>query len=162
MDANPVDSRYDALTDRALAYIRDHGGSVHEDELVRHVFGSSGSPNIWRPLLRGVLAGESEQVVLINDHWSLIRADTVAGATILRDFVAIDVETTGLKPTQHRTIEIALHRYIDGKPADRFETFVNPGRALPKFIIELTGIRDEDLEYAPLWRCGRPDSGVPR
>jgi DNA polymerase III epsilon subunit family exonuclease len=151
MDANPVDSRYDALTDRALGYIRDNGGSVHEDQLVRHVFGSSGSPAIWRPLLRGVLASEVEQVVLINDHWSLIRAETVAGATILRDFIAIDVETTGLKPVQHRTIEIALHRYIDGKVAERFETFVNPGRVLPRFITELTGIRDEDLEYAPVF-----------
>ena len=149
MEANPVDTRYDALTDRALAYIREHGGSVPEDQLVRHVFGSAGSPAIWKPLLRGILASESEKVLLINDHWSLIRESTVAGATILRDFIAIDVETTGLKPVQHRMIEIALHRYIDGKVADRYETFVNPGRALSKFIIELTGIRDEDLEFAP-------------
>ena len=144
-----VDTRYDALTDRALAYIREHGGSVREDQLVGHVFGSSGSPAIWKPLLRGILSGEAETVVLINDHWSLIRETTVSGATILRDFIAIDVETTGLKPVHHRTIEIALHRYIDGKVTERFETFVNPGRALPKFIIDLTGIRDEDLEFAP-------------
>jgi DNA polymerase III epsilon subunit family exonuclease len=145
----PPDVRYDALCDRALEFIRSNGGSVHEDRLISHVFGHSGSVAIWKPLLRGILASEADQVVLVNDHWALVRESTVGGETILDDFVAIDVETTGLKPVRHRIIEIALYRYQGGRLSERYETLVNPGRELPRFIVELTGIRDEDLEYAP-------------
>ena len=140
---------YAALTERALAYITTNGGSVPEDVLVRHVFGNSGSPAIWRPLLRNVLAGEGEKVLLVNEHWSLIRESTTSGAEVLNEFIAIDVETTGLKPSSQRIIEIALYRYRQGKLAERYETLLNPGREIPAFITNLTSIRNEDVEYAP-------------
>ncbi len=150
MVQNPSpDVRYNALCDRALEFIRANGGSVHEDRLIGHVFGNNGSTAIWKPLLRGILASEAEQVVLVNDHWALVRETTVDGETILDDFVAIDVETTGLKPVRNRIIEIALYRYQGGRLSERYETLVNPGRELPRFIVELTGIRDEDLEFVP-------------
>lgn len=145
----PGDQRYSALCERALAFIRTNGGSVHEDALVRHVFGNNGSVAIWRPLLRGVLAGEADAVTLVDDRWSLIREPAASGPAILDEFIAIDVETTGLRPINQRMIEIALHRYRDGQPSEKFETLLNPGREIPAFITTLTSIRNEDVEFAP-------------
>ncbi|MDQ3657065.1 MAG: exonuclease domain-containing protein, partial [Chloroflexota bacterium] len=145
------DQRYSVLCERALAFVRANGGSVHEDALVRHVFGNNGSTAIWKPLLRGVLAGEGETVVLVDERWSLIRESTGSASTILDEFIAIDVETTGLRPVNQRMIEIALHRYRAGKVAEKFETLLNPGREIPFFISTLTSIRNEDVEFAPVF-----------
>lgn len=64
-------------------------------------------------------------------------------------YISIDLETTGLNPKEDRIIEIGAVKVIDGKIVDTFSTFVNPGRKLEERIVELTGIRDEDLQDAP-------------
>ncbi|HYI25149.1 MAG TPA: exonuclease domain-containing protein [Thermomicrobiales bacterium] len=142
--------RYAALCERAVAFINELGGSVHEDALVRHVFGNAGSVAIWRPLLRSVMAEQAGTVALVQEHWTLV-AGTVETPTgsVLDEFVAIDVETTGLNPGNQRVIEIALYRYREGKLAERFESLVNPGRPIPEFITRLTTIRDMDVAEAP-------------
>ena len=147
-----LEHSYDALSSRALAFIEERGGSVHEDVLVRHVFGSSGSPAIWKPLLRGVLAPVADSLVLVNDHWTTIQEATASASSILRDFIAVDVETTGLRPRDQRIIEVALYRYHEGVLSERYETLLNPGRPIPRFISTLTGIRDEDVEHAPSFK----------
>ncbi|MCB9357218.1 MAG: DEAD/DEAH box helicase [Calditrichaeota bacterium] len=67
----------------------------------------------------------------------------------LGNFVAIDLETTGLTPGPNEIIEIGAIRFVDGRPSERFERFVNPGKSLPSFIVQLTGITDHDVEDAP-------------
>ena len=67
----------------------------------------------------------------------------------LSEFVALDVETTGLDPTTCEIIEIGAVRFRDGKPTDEFRTFVHTAKPLDSFITELTGIRDVDLADAP-------------
>lgn len=64
-------------------------------------------------------------------------------------YVSIDLETTGLNPKRDRIIEIGAIRVEQGEITGEFSTFVNPGRRLEERIIELTGIREEDLEGAP-------------
>ena len=66
----------------------------------------------------------------------------------------MDVETTGLDPTQDRLIEVAAHRFKpDGKggftPAESLSSLVNPGIAVPDQSRELTGISTEMLREAP-------------
>ncbi len=142
--------RYNALCERALSFIDQKGGSVHEDALVRHVFGNAGSIAIWRPLLRNVMAEQAGAVALVNEHWTLVQGEVEApNGSVLAEFVAIDVETTGLKPGAQRVIEIALYRYREGKLVERFESLVNPGRPIPEFITRLTTIRDMDVAEAP-------------
>lgn len=68
---------------------------------------------------------------------------------MINSYVSIDLETTGLNPKSDKIIEIGAVRVVDGKPAERFSTFVNPGRKLEERIVELTGIHDEDLQDAP-------------
>lgn len=64
-------------------------------------------------------------------------------------YVALDLETTGLNPKRDKIIEIGALKVIDGKAADTFSAFVNPGRKLEERIVELTGITDAQLENAP-------------
>lgn len=64
-------------------------------------------------------------------------------------YISIDLETTGLNPRRDKIIEIGALKVEKGKAADRLSILVNPGRRLEERIVQLTGIRDEDLEDAP-------------
>lgn len=143
--------RYEALCDRAVEFVASQGGVVNEDVLISHVFGSTTSAAIWRPLLRNVLEVDERVVFRANGEW-FIPSDTTAMDTdsiLLGNFVALDVETTGLRAARHKVIEVALLRYRDGVLERRFESLINPGRTIPEFITRLTSIRNDDVEDAP-------------
>ncbi|MFL5760544.1 MAG: exonuclease domain-containing protein [Thermomicrobiales bacterium] len=145
----PNDRHYLALIERAAEYVQQRGGSVHEDELIIHVFGAGSSTSLWRPLLHNVL-GDHPQIQLFPDgYWRHPHAfDDVATSGCL-DFVAIDVETTGLGPSRHRVIEFAAIRFRGGIEQERFETLIQPDRRVPKYITKLTGLTDGHLDDAP-------------
>ena len=65
------------------------------------------------------------------------------------EFVAFDLETTGLSARFDRIIEIGAVRMRNGKEIDRFQTFVDPKEPLRREIVDLTGITDEMLKGAP-------------
>ena len=66
-----------------------------------------------------------------------------------QEFVAFDLETTGLSSALDKIIEIGAVVMKDGREVDRFQTFVDPGRKLEKKIVDLTGITDDMLVGAP-------------
>lgn len=146
-----TEGRYEALGESAVAFVTAHGGSVPEDALVAHVFGHSASPKLWRSLLQSTLATENRLTYTADGRWML--AEGVPGAIVVGDsllprFVAIDVETTGLKAASQRIIEVALVRFEGGVETDRFNQLVNPSRRIPEYISKLTGIRDDDVADA--------------
>lgn len=65
------------------------------------------------------------------------------------NYVAFDIETTGLNPKYDKIIEIGAVRVREGEMTGTFSTFVNPAKSLPERIVELTGIRDADVAGAP-------------
>lgn len=65
------------------------------------------------------------------------------------EFVAFDLETTGLSSLKEVIIEIGAVILKDGEVVDTFQTFVDPKRRLEPKIIELTGITDSMLVGAP-------------
>ena len=67
------------------------------------------------------------------------------------DFIAIDLETTGLDPKKDRVIEIGVVKFIKGEPAEEFVSFINPNRPVPPQISDLTGITDKDVAEAPVF-----------
>jgi ATP-dependent DNA helicase DinG len=71
----------------------------------------------------------------------------------LPDFVAFDVETTGLDFKANRIIEIGAIRFINGKPGAEFSTLINPGTEIPSYITDLTGIKTADVENAPVFEA---------
>src|ERR671916_481570 len=137
------------LAQRAEAFITAQGGQASEDLLVSHVFGSAGSPALWRPLLREVL-GQHDRLKFRGDGaWLLTDGFSQTEAGPLHEFVVLDVETTGLQPSRQRIIEIAIARFSGGAATILWESLCNPGRNVPKYIIKLTGIDDDLLEDAP-------------
>ena len=48
--------------------------------------------------------------------------------------VALDLETTGLDPTQDAVIEIGAVRFRGPRVEAEWSTLVNPGRPLPPYI----------------------------
>ena len=68
------------------------------------------------------------------------------------EFVAFDIETTGLKAEQCDILEIGAVRLVDGQVTERFQTFINDGVVVPKKITELTGITGDMLMGAPSCR----------
>ncbi len=69
--------------------------------------------------------------------------------SLLHDFIAIDIETTGLNPDKDAIIELAACEFQDCKIKRTFSTLVNPNRSLPEAITIITGITDDDLLEAP-------------
>lgn len=66
-----------------------------------------------------------------------------------RVYVALDLETTGLDAKRDQIIEIGAVRFQGKQILDQFITFVNPGRAIPLRVQQLTGIRNSDVSKAP-------------
>ena len=63
--------------------------------------------------------------------------------------MALDLETTGLSPQRDAIIEVGAVRFRGGEELDTFHTLVNPLRALSQFVVELTGISQQEVDAAP-------------
>jgi len=65
-------------------------------------------------------------------------------------FVVLDLETSGGAPHLGANItEIGAVKVRGGEVLGKFQTFVNPGAAIPSFITALTGITDEMVSTSP-------------
>lgn len=75
------------------------------------------------------------------------------GAVALRDleFVAIDVETTGLDPKTDAAVALAAIPFRAGRacPEAGYAGLVNPGRPIPAAAQAIHGIGDADVRDAP-------------
>jgi DNA polymerase-3 subunit epsilon/ATP-dependent DNA helicase DinG len=67
----------------------------------------------------------------------------------MTSIVALDLETTGLDHERDAIIEIGARRFDGNRVEDEWTTLVNPGRHIPEFITNLTGISDEMVRQAP-------------
>lgn len=66
-------------------------------------------------------------------------------------YVVVDVETTGGRGDQHRVTEIGAVKVRGGRVVDRFQTLLNPQRAIPSGITRLTGITPAMVVDAPIF-----------
>ncbi len=69
-------------------------------------------------------------------------------AETLPEYVALDLETTGLDPARDRVIEIGAVAFTPGQVTSTLEQLVDPGRAVPDTVLRLTGIKQEELRHA--------------
>ena len=69
----------------------------------------------------------------------------------LKDFVAFDTETTGLKTGGNDVIQLSAIKYRDFFAVEKFNTYIKPRRPIPARITEINGITDEMVEDAPLF-----------
>ncbi|MGC9356308.1 MAG: helicase C-terminal domain-containing protein [Anaerolineae bacterium] len=74
-----------------------------------------------------------------------------------KTYVCLDLETTGLDPQRDAIIEIGAVRCQGSEELASFSTFINPGRRIPSFITDLTGITDDHVMGAPSIRQVGPE-----
>lgn len=68
---------------------------------------------------------------------------------MMKDYIAVDLETTGFSVKLEKIIEIGAIKVIDGEIVDTFETLINPGKVISDRIIDVTGITNEMVVGAP-------------
>ena len=132
---------------RAIA-ITDHGCCQSFTDALHTVESWKGPPKV---------AGTDDTIKIlngcegyyVNDVDDRIVVHGTQEMTFDEEFVAFDLETTGLSSHTDRIIEIGAVILKNGKEVDRFQTFVDPERPLDRKIVELTGITEEMLQGAP-------------
>ena len=67
------------------------------------------------------------------------------------EYSVLDVETTGLSPRYNGVIEIGIVKVKGLKIVDKYSSIINPGRPIPYYISEFTGITDDDTYNAPMF-----------
>ncbi|MGB5942038.1 MAG: exonuclease domain-containing protein [Leeuwenhoekiella sp.] len=69
----------------------------------------------------------------------------------VKEFVVVDVETTGGGIYGNRVTEVCAVKLRDGEIIDRFESLVDPECIIPAFITGLTGIDNDMVAGAPVF-----------
>ncbi len=64
-------------------------------------------------------------------------------------YAIVDIETTGLSPSNEKITEIAIYIHDGHKIVDEFSTLINPEKKIPYRIIHMTGINNQMVESAP-------------
>lgn len=67
----------------------------------------------------------------------------------IREYVVLDVETTGFSRSNDRIIEIAVIHYRDGKEINRFSSLINPQIPISPAASAVNHITNEDVANAP-------------
>lgn len=80
---------------------------------------------------------------------SFAQARPAGGAS--PEFVALDLEATGMDPRRDEIIEIGLVVFDRDRVIDRFQSLVRPVGGISADITSLTGIDEADLRDAPLF-----------
>ena len=149
-------SNMDALTDTASAVKQAAAWGHRAIAITDHGVAQS-FPDAMKAAAKAKVAGTDENIKIlygvegyyVNDVDDRIVVHGDRDMAFDEDYVAFDLETTGLSSQNDRIIEIGAVLMRGGKELDRFQTFVAPHRQLEKKIIELTGITDEMLQGAP-------------
>jgi DNA polymerase III subunit epsilon len=66
-------------------------------------------------------------------------------------YAIVDIETTGGYAASHGITEIAVFIHDGTRVTRRFETLINPGQVIPRYITALTGIDDVLVADAPVF-----------
>ncbi len=67
-------------------------------------------------------------------------------------YAIVDIETTGSHPAENGITEIAIVLHNGKEVEERYETLINPGIPIPRYVTYLTGISDDMLIHAPTFQ----------
>ena len=149
-------SNMDALTDTGAAVKQAAAWGHRAIAITDHGVAQS-FPDAMKAASKAKVAGTDENIKIlygcegyyVNDVDDRIVVHGSRDMSFDQEYVAFDLETTGLSSVNDRIIEIGAVILKNGEELDRFQTFVDPERVLEKRIVELTGITDEMLVGAP-------------
>ncbi len=92
----------------------------------------------------------SEEPRKRQNSYEPVNFSNITPKGIYNEIVVFDTETTGLAPSRDRIVELAAVKYLNGKPVQTFQTYINPERPMPKEAQKVNGITDEMLKVAPV------------
>lgn len=78
-----------------------------------------------------------------------ITSDIEQQLLLRQDLVFVDLETTGLDPSQDRVIEVGIVRISKGKVLEQYNSLINPQIPIPPSVKAITGIKTHQLLKAP-------------
>jgi len=105
-------------------------------------------PAIAEAVLRVIVDGDKR--FARSDAGDLVWAGGAEPTGLMsREFVVLDVETTGGKPPEHRITELGAVRILDGQIVDEFDVLLNPEREIPADVVRTTGITNEMVAGQP-------------
>lgn len=132
-------------------YLSDRPQGASTEDLLDLVLEGPGRDEAFgKSFLRGLLAedprffedGKEGRWRVVDNH--VIDADLGAAT-----FIVVDVETTGQRIAETGITEIGAVKMVGGEIVDRFDRLVNPGRTIPSYVAQLTGISDAMVAGAP-------------
>ena len=149
-------SNMDALTNTAEA-VKQAAAWGHRAIAITDHGCVQSFPDAMKAASKAKVAGTDENIKIlygcegyyVNDVDDRVVVHGSGDMEFDREYVAFDLETTGLSSQKDEIIEIGAVRMQGGKELERFQTFVNPRRRLEQKIVELTGITDAMLADAP-------------
>ena len=71
---------------------------------------------------------------------------------LTKPLVVFDLETTGLDIVNDRVIQLSYIKIYPDGTEERNNFLINPGRRIPEFVSDLTGIDDERIKDAPSFK----------
>ena len=142
-------SALDAISDPADLVARaaywGHPAIAVTDHGVAQAF-----PDMWKASKKyGVKIIYGEEGYLVNDVDGTLAVHGQSDLPLDAEFVAFDIETTGLHLDTNRMTEIGAVLFSGGEIKAEFDTFVDPHMPIPAEITRLTGITDADVAGAP-------------
>ena len=148
-------SAMDALTDTAAA-VKQAAAWGHQAIAITDHGVLQSFPDAMNTAAKTKVAGTEENIKIlygceayyINDVDDRISVHGDQDASLDDEFICFDLETTGLSAERDEITEIGAVVLRGGQMCERYQTFVNPGRPLPRNIVDLTGITDEMLKDA--------------
>ena len=143
-------SALDALTDPEAIVARAEYWGMPAIAVTDHGVAQA-FPDMWK-------AGKKHNVKIIYGVECYFLNDMDGNSAVIgksklpldTEFVAFDIETTGLNAANDRMTEIGAVIFSGGEIIREFNTFVDPQMPIPADITELTGIRSSDVQGAPL------------
>jgi exonuclease, DNA polymerase III, epsilon subunit family len=67
---------------------------------------------------------------------------------MITDYIAIDLETTGIRMSKDKIIEVGILKVKDSHVIDTFSCVINPDMQIDEKILELTKISEKEIENA--------------
>ena len=140
------------LINTTIDFLISIGGSASAVKVVDYVMKIRKPEPRLAKLLVCDLIDRDPRLAMTDDLVELVEANHEHIDLGETEFVVFDLETTGAKAPPCRITEIGAYRITNGRVAEEFHTLINPQTSIPPFITSLTGISDDMVIDAPLFR----------
>lgn len=144
------------LVNSTIDFLISVGGSAPAEKVVDYVMRiRDPHPDFAKMLIMDVV-DRDPRLDMADDEVRLTEPDNDSRELEETGFVVFDLETTGAKAPPCRVIEIGAYLVKNGAIAAEFHSLVNPETQIPPFIASLTGISDDMVSSAPVFRDVAP------